>query len=141
MRDLREMQDAGEIDQQTIDDTLAAYFEGFENKASNVIAYIKNAKAKDVSYETFLVRLLRAQWHHRQETALAWRIKRARLPEQWTLESFPFKKQSGVSRRQIRGLAELDFVAVLEPCLLFGAAVDPGAVGAPEVLHEEVLSV
>jgi hypothetical protein len=46
--------------------------------------------------------LLRAQWHHRQESALAWRIERAALPEQWSLESFPFKQQPGVSRRRIR---------------------------------------
>jgi len=34
----------------------------------------------------------------------------AHLPEQWTLESFPFKKQPGVSRRQIQELAELEFI-------------------------------
>jgi DNA replication protein DnaC len=38
------------------------------------------------------------------------RIQRARLPELWTLESFPFKNQPGVSRRQIQGLAELEFI-------------------------------
>ena len=31
-----------------------------------------------------------------------WRIKHAGLPEQWTLESFPFKRQPGVSAKQIR---------------------------------------
>ena len=73
-----------------------------------------------LAYESFLVCLLRAQWHHRQETALTWRIKRARLPEQWTLESFPFKKQPGVSRRQFRSLAELDFIAKAENIVLIG---------------------
>ncbi|MHB1582032.1 MAG: ATP-binding protein, partial [Acidithiobacillus sp.] len=48
------------------------------------------AEKEDVSYSEFLTRLLRAQWHHRQETALAWRIKRASLPENWSLASFPF---------------------------------------------------
>jgi DNA replication protein DnaC len=38
------------------------------------------------------------------------RTKQARLPELWTLESFPFKNQPGVSRRQIRELADLGFV-------------------------------
>ncbi len=46
MRALRELEEAGDIDQQTIDDTLAAYFDGFEAKAGNVIAYIKNANAE-----------------------------------------------------------------------------------------------
>src|SRR5208337_1599511 len=54
------------------------------------------AEKEDVTYSEFLTRLLRAQWHHRQETALAWRIKRANLPENWSLASFPFARQPGV---------------------------------------------
>src|SRR5215203_6583362 len=72
------------------------------------------------SYQELLVRLLRAQWHTQQENALAWRIERARLPEQWTLESFPFKKQPGVSQKQMRGFAELDFVAKAENLVFVG---------------------
>jgi len=70
------------------------------------------AEKEDRSYQEVVVRLLRAQWHAQQENALEWRIERARLPEQWTLETFPFKKQPGVSQKQMRGFAELDFVAV-----------------------------
>jgi len=79
------------------------------------------AEEEGLSYSDFLCRLLRAQWHARQESALAWRIKQATLPEQWTLESFPYKLQPGVSRRQIRGLAELDFVARAENVVFIGA--------------------
>src|ERR1019366_6487701 len=83
------------------------------------------AEKEDVSYSEFLTRLLRAQWHNRQETALAWRIKRATLPEQWSLASFPFARQPGVSRKQIHTLAELDFVAKAENLVLIG----PSGVG------------
>lgn len=72
------------------------------------------------SYQDFLVRLLRAQWHAQQQGALAWRIERARLPEQWTLETFPFKKQPGISQRQMRTFAELDFVAKGENLVFIG---------------------
>jgi DNA replication protein DnaC len=78
------------------------------------------ADQNELSYQDFLARLLRAQWHHRQESALAWRIKRAALPEQWTLESFPFKRQPGISQRQIRGFAELDFIAKAENIVFIG---------------------
>jgi len=78
------------------------------------------AEKKQVTYSEFLLRLLRAEWHHKQESALNWRIKRAALPEQWTLESFPFKRQPGVSRRQIRGFASLDFVARAENIVFIG---------------------
>ena len=82
---------------------------------------LKIAEKDDVSYTEFVTRLLRAQWHHRQETALAWRIKRASLPECWSLSSFPFERQPGVNRKQIHTLAELDFVAKAENLVLVGA--------------------
>ena len=81
---------------------------------------LKRAQKADATYQDFLVRLLRAQWQYRQESALAWRIKRARMPEQWTLESFPFKQQPGVSQKQIRGFAELDFIGKAENIVFIG---------------------
>lgn len=83
-------------------------------------AELVSADKEERSYQDFLARLLRAQWHAQQEGALAWRIERARLPEKWTLESFPFKKQPGVSQKQIRGFAELDFVAKAENLVFVG---------------------
>ena len=82
---------------------------------------LADAEKKQLSYQEFLLRLMRAEWHGKQESALNWRIKRAALPEQWTLESFPFKRQPGVSRRQIVGLASLDFVARAENLVFIGA--------------------
>jgi DNA replication protein DnaC len=81
---------------------------------------LANAEKKDLGYQELLARLLRAQYHHRQETALAWRIRRAGLPELWTLESFPWKRQPGISQKQIRGFAELDFVAKGENIVFVG---------------------
>jgi len=81
---------------------------------------LADAEKKDLSYTELLLRLFRAQWHHRQETALAWRIRQARIPEQWTLESFPWKTQPGVSQRQIRELAELEFIRRAENIVFIG---------------------
>ncbi len=81
---------------------------------------LKNARENSLADGELLARLLRAQWHDRQEKALEWRIRRARLPEQWTLESFPFKKQPGVSQKQIRTLAELDFIGKAENLVFIG---------------------
>jgi DNA replication protein DnaC len=81
---------------------------------------LAHADKHQLSYGAFLARLLRAQYHHRQETALAWRIKQAQLPEAWTIESFPFKRQPGVNAKQIRTLAELEFVAKAENIVLLG---------------------
>jgi len=81
---------------------------------------LANAEKSDLGYQELIARLLRAQWHRAQENALAWRIERAKLPEKWTIESFPFKKQPGVSQKQIRGFAELDFVAKAENIVFIG---------------------
>src|SRR6266571_2742777 len=79
-----------------------------------------HAEKHQLSYGEFTARLLRAEWHQRQEGALAWRIKNAGIPEQWTLESFPFRRQPGVSQKQIRAFAELDFVTKAENIVLVG---------------------
>jgi DNA replication protein DnaC len=81
---------------------------------------LAHAEKASLSYQELLARLLRAQWHRAQENALAWRIDRAKIPEKWTLESFPFKKQPGVSAKQMRGFAELEFVTKAENLVFVG---------------------
>ena len=86
---------------------------------------LRAADQQQITYTDFVAGLLRAQWRNRQENALEARILRAGLPERWTLETFPFAKQPGVNRKQIRALAELDFVAKHENIVFIG----PTAVG------------
>src|SRR6202158_5062234 len=81
---------------------------------------LRAADKDDISYSEFLTRLVRAQWQSRQEGALEWRIRRANLPERWTLETFPCARQPGVNRKQMRGFAELDFIAKAENIVLVG---------------------
>ena len=83
---------------------------------------LRTAEKDQISYNDFLSRLLRAEWHSRQEHALKARIKRASLPELWTLETFPFNKQPGVNRKQIRAFAELDFIPKAENIVFIGKA-------------------
>ena len=71
---------------------------------------LRAADKDDISYSEFVTRLVRAQFQARQEGALEWRIRRANLPERWSLETFPFARQPGVNRKQIRGFAELEFI-------------------------------
>jgi len=79
--------------------------------AATVESELAAARKSSPSYSDFLARLLRAEWLDQQERKLQARIKRAAFPEIWTLESFPFKNQPGVSRRQIQELAELEFIS------------------------------
>ena len=81
---------------------------------------LRAAEKEEVSYSEFVARLMRAQWHARQEGALEWRILRANLPERWSLETFPFARQPGVSRKQIRSFAELEFVSRADNIVFIG---------------------
>ena len=81
---------------------------------------LRAAEKQQVSYSEFVAALLRSQWHHRQESALEWRIRRANLPERWSLETFPYSRQPGVKRKQIQAFAELDFVAKHENLVFVG---------------------
>ena len=81
---------------------------------------LERADKEGLSHQELLVRLLRAQWHHQQEGVLAYRIKQAAMPERWTIESFPWKCQPGVTQRQIRGFADLDFVPKAENIVFIG---------------------
>lgn len=71
---------------------------------------LQRAEKTAPSYAEFLAGLLREEYHSQQERFLEYRIKRSRLPERWSLESFPWKRQPGVRKAAIRQLAELDFI-------------------------------
>src|SRR3974377_2252139 len=81
---------------------------------------LRAADKDDISYTDFVTRLVPAQWQEKKEGALEWRLRRANLPERWTLETFPYARQPGVNRKQIRGFAELEFIAKAENIVFCG---------------------
>jgi DNA replication protein DnaC len=83
-------------------------------------AELARAQERNITYEDFLGRLLTAQFNHRQETALAWRIGKAKLPELWSLDSFPYDQQPGLDQRRVRELETLDFIARAENIVFVG---------------------
>ena len=83
-------------------------------------AELDRAEREAASPGEVLARLLAAEDAHRREKSLAYRVTQARLPWQWTLQSFPFDRQPSIDRAQIRALAGLDFVRRHENILLIG---------------------
>lgn len=81
---------------------------------------LRRATTTEISYEEFLARLLRSEYQSRQEQSMEARIKRARLPERWSLETFPFKQQPGVSQRSMHQLAQLDFIPTATNLVFIG---------------------
>lgn len=88
--------------------------------AANLDEYLAAAERDGTPVATLFTQLLRAEWQARQQAALAARLRRAQLPETWTLESFPFKIQTGVKERHIRTLAQLAFIPKAENIVFIG---------------------
>jgi len=73
---------------------------------------IQQAEKDKSSYSEFFARLLRAQYHDMQDRSTQSRIKRAKMPEIWSLDTFPWNKQPGVDHKQIMELAEMEFIQI-----------------------------
>lgn len=71
---------------------------------------LERAEKTSPSYSELLARLLREEYQAQQMRFLGHRIRRSRLPESWTLESFPWDRQPAAPRATIEQLAELDFI-------------------------------
>jgi DNA replication protein DnaC len=81
---------------------------------------LRRAEKQAPAYDEFLARLLREELHAAQERSLEHRIRRARLPERWALETFPFDRQPGVRKAAILQLGSLDFVPRAENLVFIG---------------------
>ncbi len=68
------------------------------------------AEEHSPSYGELLTRLLSQEHTAQQDRFLEHRIRRARLPERWSLHTFPWDRQPGVARRVVEQLATLDFI-------------------------------
>lgn len=81
---------------------------------------LDRATAQGSSHRELLGRLFRAQNTYRKERSFLYRLEQARLPEKWSLETFPFAQQPGVNATQIRQLGELDFLADFRNLVFIG---------------------
>jgi DNA replication protein DnaC len=81
---------------------------------------IQRAEKEASPVSEVLHRLLAEEQAYRQDQSLRYRLKRARIPWDWTLKTFPFDKQPGVSKAQIQELSGLAFVERKENLVLIG---------------------
>src|SRR4030066_1595483 len=95
---------------------------------------LQRAEKEAVPVSEVLHRLLLEEQAYRQNQSLLYRLKRARIPWDWTLKTFPFDKHPGVSKAQIQQLSGLSFVERKENIVFIG---NPGtgksglAIGLP----------
>jgi DNA replication protein DnaC len=81
------------------------------------------AEKEGLAAAQLIERLLREELRYRQERSLLYRIKQGNMPWPWSLTSFPFDRQPGVSKSRIMDLASLSFLDRAENIVFIG---DPG---------------
>jgi DNA replication protein DnaC len=81
---------------------------------------IQKAEKEATPISEVLHRLLMEEQAHRQNQSLLYRLKGAKIPWDWTLKTFPFDKQPGVSKAQIQQLSGLAFIERKENIVFIG---------------------
>jgi len=94
------------------------HFKGMAQCLERILA---QADTQALPATEVVLRLLQEEWRYRQERSLAYRLDQAKLPWEWSLETFPFERQPGVNAAQIKGLGGLDFIARAENLVFIGA--------------------
>lgn len=85
---------------------------------------LTGAQRDGAAIQDVLYQLLAAEYEHQNTSALTRRIKQAKMPWDWSLDTFPFKQKPEIKRSQIMSLAKLDFIRQLENITFIGK---PGA--------------
>jgi DNA replication protein DnaC len=93
---------------------------GMEEELDAVLA---KAQKNGLSTEETLLNLLQEEFRYQQERSMQSRIRKAKIPNNWTLKTFPFDQQPGVNKLQIQSLANLSFIERHENIVLIG---EPG---------------
>jgi len=92
----------------------------FHGMAQALDRILNQAEKDGLPVAEVLLQLLQEEWRHRQERALAYRLTQAKLPWDWSIDTFPFDKQPAVSISQIKSLAGLDFIGRAQNIVFVG---------------------
>ena len=92
----------------------------FHGMAAALDAEIERAEREATPASELLYRLLCEEAASRRQRSLTYRLDQAKLPWPWTLDTFPFDRQPGVNKAQIKSLADLEFLRRADNVLLIG---------------------
>ncbi len=81
---------------------------------------LDQAEKEGTAVARVLLQLLQEELRHRQERSLTYRITQAKLPWDWSIDTFPFAQQPAVKASQIKGLAGLDFIGRAQNIVFIG---------------------
>ena len=92
----------------------------FDGMAAVLDKELERAEREATPAAELIHRLLCAEAGSQRQRSLAYRVKQARLPWDWTLDTFPFDEQPSLNKGQIKTLAGLDFLSRANNIVLTG---------------------
>src|SRR5262245_12544868 len=92
----------------------------FDGMAAALDGELERAEREGTTGPELLYRLLSVEAASQRQRSLAYRLEQARLPWDWTLDTFPFNEQPSINKGQIKALAGLGFLSRASNVMLTG---------------------
>jgi len=90
---------------------LLSHFDGFLEKAKN----------EDLSHVRLLKYIIEQEYHLKQENARKLKLSRAKIPEKWLMETFPFDRQPKLNKKKVLHLYDaFDYMSEKRNVIFFG---------------------
>lgn len=97
------------------------HYLGLDELKTNWETILKNARYKKSSYTSFLKNIVEKEYYNKKNKVRAARLKRAKIPELLTIETFPFNKQPKLNRKLVmEAYDSLDYVVKKEDLIFIG---------------------
>src|SRR3984893_13661480 len=92
----------------------------FDGMAAALDQELERADREATPGRELIYRLLCAEAASQRQRSLAYRLGQARLPRDWTLETFPFDAQPSINKEEMKAWAGLDFLSRANNVVLTG---------------------
>jgi len=89
--------------------------------AANWEHYLKVAQENDFSHPRFLEYIIEQEYAVKKENARRMRIQRAKIPDHWVMETFPFKEQPNLNKNKVLSLYDsFDYISKVQNVIWIG---------------------
>jgi len=83
--------------------------------------FLEKAKTEDISHVRWLRQIIEEEYRLKRENARKRRLSRAKIPEMWLLQTFPFTRQPKLDRKKVTHLYDaFDYMTEARNILFFG---------------------
>ena len=83
--------------------------------------FVQEAKTQDISHVRWLKAIIEQEYQLKQENARKRRLCRAKIPETWLFQTFPFTRQPKLNRKKVIHLYDdFDFMSQARNIIFFG---------------------